>query len=237
MTARKMGRVFYDMGFLSSDKVVECSASDLIGQYLGQTGPKTQKLFEKALGQVLFIDEAYRLGEGQYSLEAVNELVDILTKPTYLGKIIVILAGYDDDMNQLLAVNSGLSSRFPETISFKNMSPEHCLKVLQLELQQKKITALFLTDTNSRAYRDMRDVIVKLSALPSWGNARDVKTLAKTMIGIVYKSSATPQANPTISPEDALRCARQLLEERKARANVPQVDPMQRRAQSSYQSL
>ncbi|KAF8543307.1 P-loop containing nucleoside triphosphate hydrolase protein [Trichophaea hybrida] len=237
MTARKMGQIFYDMGFLSSNKVVECSASELIGQFVGQTGPKTQKLFEKALGQVLFIDEAYRLGEGGYGPEAVNELVDILTKPTYLGKIVVILAGYDDDMNQLLAVNTGLSSRFPETIIFRNMSPEHCIEVLLRDLEQKKISAPFLRDTNSKTYCDLRDVIVKLSSLPSWGNARDVKSLAKTMIGIVYKASATPQATPMIAPEDALECVKRLLEERKARANVPQVDPVQRRAQNSYQVL
>ncbi|KAF8249012.1 P-loop containing nucleoside triphosphate hydrolase protein [Wilcoxina mikolae CBS 423.85] len=237
MTARKMGQIFYDMGFLSSNKVVECSASELIGQFVGQTGPKTQKLFEKALGQVLFIDEAYRLGEGGYGPEAVNELVDILTKPTYLGKIVVILAGYDDDMNQLLAVNSGLSSRFPETITFRNMSPEHCIEVLLRDLEQKKISAPFLRDTNSRAYRDLRDLIVKLSSLPSWGNARDVKTLAKTMIGIVYKTSVTPQATPMLAPEDALECVKRLLEERKARANMPQIDPVKRRAQNSYQVL
>jgi SpoVK/Ycf46/Vps4 family AAA+-type ATPase len=68
------------MGFLSSSKVEECSASDLVGQYVGHTGPKTKKLFEKALGQVLFIDEAYRLGEGRFAQEAVDELVGLLTQ-------------------------------------------------------------------------------------------------------------------------------------------------------------
>ena len=106
-----MGQVYYDMGFLSTAKVVECSASDLIGQYVGQTGPKTQKQLEKALGQVLFVDEAYRRAEGLFATEAVNELVDILTKPKFLGKMVVILAGYDDDMNRLLSVNPGPAHR------------------------------------------------------------------------------------------------------------------------------
>lgn len=66
-TAAKMGKIFYDMGFLSQAKVEECSATDLIGQYVGHTGPKVQKLMEKAMGKVLFIDEAYRLAEGQFS--------------------------------------------------------------------------------------------------------------------------------------------------------------------------
>ena len=72
-TARKLGQVYYDMGFLSSKEVVECSATDLVGQYVGQTGPKTKGIFEKALGKVLFIDEAYRLSEGHFAKEAMDE--------------------------------------------------------------------------------------------------------------------------------------------------------------------
>lgn len=63
-TARKMGKVFYDMGFLSTADVIDCSASDLVGQYVGQTGPKVIKQLDRALGRVLFIDEAYRLAVG-----------------------------------------------------------------------------------------------------------------------------------------------------------------------------
>src|SRR5271169_1458485 len=100
-----MGQVFYDMGFLSSTDVIECSTSDLVGQYVGQTGPKTKKLLERARGRVLFIDEAYRLGEGHFAKEAVDELVSTLTLEQYKGRIIVILAGYDKEINDLLAVN------------------------------------------------------------------------------------------------------------------------------------
>lgn len=91
-----MGQVFYDMGFLSTPEVHECSSTDLVAPFVGQTGPKTIKLLEKALGKVLFIDEAYRLAEGVYAAEAISELVDSLTKPRFAGKIIVILAGYEE---------------------------------------------------------------------------------------------------------------------------------------------
>jgi AAA lid domain len=67
-------------------RVIGCFASDLIGQYVGQTGPKTRSLLGRALGKVLFIDEAYRLGEGQYAAEIIDELVDIVTKPKFFGK-------------------------------------------------------------------------------------------------------------------------------------------------------
>lgn len=59
-TARQVGKIFYDMGFITSAEVIECSSTELVGQYVGQTGPETQKLLENGLGKILFIDEAYR---------------------------------------------------------------------------------------------------------------------------------------------------------------------------------
>lgn len=114
-----MGKIYYDMGFLTNAQVEERSAKDLVGEYVGQTGPKTEKLLESALGKVLFIDEAYRLAEGPYAKEAVDELVDCITKPKFFQKVIIILAGYDNDINQLMSINPGLSSRFPGESSFR----------------------------------------------------------------------------------------------------------------------
>jgi len=122
-----MGQIYYDMGFLSSTEVIECSASDLVGQYVGQTGPKTSKLLEKALGRVLFIHDAYRLSQGQFAKEAMDQLVGLLTQERFRAKLIVILAGYDREMNELMALNTGLSSRFREEVIFNNISPAQCL--------------------------------------------------------------------------------------------------------------
>lgn len=88
-TARRMGKVYYDMGFLADATVVDCSATDLIGQYVGHTGPKVQKKFDEALGRILFIDEAYRLAEGHFAKEAMDEIVDCLTKERYHNKLVV----------------------------------------------------------------------------------------------------------------------------------------------------
>lgn len=134
-TAQKMGQVFYDMGLLVSKHVVQCSASDLVGEYVGQTGPKTKQLFEKALGNVLFIDEAYRLSEGLHAKEAIDEPVNILNHDRFRAKLIVILAGYDREMNELMHVNPGLSDRFPDEIIFRNLRPAQCLEVLRQKAQ------------------------------------------------------------------------------------------------------
>jgi hypothetical protein len=94
-----MGKVYYDMNLLSSAEVIESSVTDLIGQYIGHTGPKTEELLEKALGKVLLIDEAYRFAEGHFAKEAMDEIVDCITKPKFSQKLIIILAGYDNDLN------------------------------------------------------------------------------------------------------------------------------------------
>ena len=211
-----MGQVYHDMGFLSSPEVVECSASDLIGQYVGQTGPKTKKVFEKALGRVLFVDEAYRLGEGLFAKEAIDELVDILTKERFVSKIVVILAGYDQDMNRLMAVNTGLSSRFPEEVVFPDMSAPHCLELLRRELKKKSIRLDRLEDPTSTVYMKMKGMVEEMSSLPSWGNARDIQTLSKKMVNHVMKTASGGSSNDqlTLDSEDAITCMKTMLEDR-----------------------
>ena len=211
------------MGFLSAVNVVECSASDMIGQYIGWTGPKTRKLFEKALGQVLFIGEAYRLGEGRFAQEAMDEMVATLTNEKFMGKIVVILAGYDQDMNRLMSVNTGLSSRFPETIYFPNMSPEQCVNLLDKELSKDKISLPALHDPSSSTYIKMTRFIENLALLPSWGNGRDIKTLATQMVHKVYvlaSSTTTMTADEMIlAKEDAILCMTAMLKQRSDREN------------------
>ncbi|KAF9042770.1 P-loop containing nucleoside triphosphate hydrolase protein [Hymenopellis radicata] len=209
-TARKMGQVYYDMGFLAKPDVIECSASDLVGQYVGQTGPKTRKVFEKALGQVLFIDEAYRLKNGHFAQEAVDEMVDLLTQDKYKGKMVVILAGYDQDINDLLSVNRGLSSRFPEEIIFTNLSMPQCMQILQKELQKSGISLRGIESSSSPFYIDLADLMMDLSQLPSWGNARDVITLSKKMVSLAYQQNLPDLA---LSPEDAMKCAVEMYTE------------------------
>ncbi|KAF1974109.1 P-loop containing nucleoside triphosphate hydrolase protein [Bimuria novae-zelandiae CBS 107.79] len=220
-TAQKMGKIFYDMGFIGQAKVIECSATDLIGQYVGQTGPKVQKLLEKALGKVLFIDEAYRLAEGGFATEAMDELVDCLTKPRFSQKLVTILAGYDKDIDRLMSINPGLTSRFPESVIFPHLSSDACVELLIKVLQKKKKDApldISVLEKPSPSFQHhVLDRFGKLAGLSSWGNARDVKSLAKGIFGTLIKSVKPPITNLTLNEELVLQIMDFMLKERSRR--------------------
>jgi hypothetical protein len=219
-----MGAVYYDMGILSSKEVVECSASDLVGQYVGQTGPKTKKQLEKALGRVLFIDEAYRLGEGHFAKEAMDELVGLLTQEKFRGKLIVILAGYDKEMNDLLQVNTGLTSRFPEEIVFPNIPPAKCLEILDRKIRKESVVLPALNDSSHPANVYMIKLIDKLSVLPSWGNARDMETLAQKICEVAFtREDEVMDGTLEVSAEDAISCITTMLVQRQKRVKNRRV--------------
>uniref|UniRef100_D8QIN5 AAA+ ATPase domain-containing protein n=1 Tax=Schizophyllum commune (strain H4-8 / FGSC 9210) TaxID=578458 RepID=D8QIN5_SCHCM len=225
--ARKMGQIYFDMGFLGSSEVVECSASDLVGQYVGHTGPKTQKLFEKALGKVLFIDEAYRLASGNFAQEAMDEIVTVMTQEKFKGKLIVILAGYEHDINNLMSSNSGLSSRFPEEIMFYNLGPDDCLDVLRRQLEKEEIRWDRLSDKVSVAYAELKDDIEAMASMPSWGNARDIGTIAQSLTRLAYTQGTTDRGVKPVVLDDAaaMACLREFAAGRRSRAaNLPRPD-------------
>lgn len=230
--ARKLGRIFFDMGFLATKEVNICSASELMAEYLGQTGPKTQRVFEKALGKVLLIDEAYRLGDPDFSCrgvrytsyakEAVDEMVNLLTLPKYKNNIVVVLAGYDREMNQLLATNPGLGSRFSEVVQFSSLSPKHCYELFMRLLSDQKLGVSSLHHPSVAAKVQAR--FQTLSDLPNWGNARDVENLAKFLFG---KFISSPMSSPSldVTPECVYDGMMNMIAERKKRTRDSDTFP------------
>lgn len=213
-----MGKVYYDMGFLSTSEVIECSASDLIGQFVGHTSPKTRNQLERALGKVLLVDEAYRLTEGQYATEAVNELIHLLGTKKYLGKMVVILAGYTHDMNKLMASRPALSGLFSEEIIFKNIKPADCLSILDRELKLKSISAPFLAKPDGPTlgsvitpYQKMLRLIKMLSIFPSWSNARDIQTLAREMSRCATAQIPPGEFRSKISEDETVNCMKRMI--------------------------
>ncbi|KPA35878.1 nfx1-type zinc finger-containing protein 1 protein [Fusarium langsethiae] len=186
-TARKVGRLFYDMGFISSADVVTCSVTNLIGQHLGTTGPKVIDQFERGLGKVLFIDEAYRLIGDSYHQDAVGEIVDTMTNPRYARNMVVILAGYGKEMETLLSTNPGLRSRFPTVIDFPHMSPEHCLQLLSNLLATFNIgIPKSIVQPGGAENTTVIRALTQLTATEGWASGRDIESLSKNVAEHVF---------------------------------------------------
>lgn len=126
--ARIIARIYKSLGFLPTDRCVEVSSIDLVGQYVGQTAQKTMKVVESALGGVLIIDEAYSLMNNPYSAEVIETLLPLLEK--HRNDFVCIVAGYRKEMEQFFEQNFGLRSRFPTVIEFEDYTPD--------ELRQRK---------------------------------------------------------------------------------------------------
>jgi len=129
--ARMLGEIYYNIGLLASNKVIEVSRGDLVGEYVGHTAPKTQRIFESALGGILFIDEAYSLfksGSGNdFGAEAVETLLKLMEDNR--ENIVVIIAGYPKELENLLTSNPGLKSRFSKTLQFPDYSKDELIQI------------------------------------------------------------------------------------------------------------
>ncbi|MGI5231276.1 AAA family ATPase [Actinoallomurus sp. CA-142502] len=131
--ARVLGRIFAALGLLARPEVVEAQRADLVGEHLGSTALKTNKVIDSALGGVLFIDEAYSLvnpgyaGGDAFGVEAVQTLLKRAEDDR--DRLVVILAGYDADMDRFLRSNPGLASRFSERVAFPSYTPDELLEI------------------------------------------------------------------------------------------------------------
>lgn len=128
--ARMLGQIYYDIGLLTSNKVIEVSRVDLVGQFVGHTAPKTQKVFESALGGILFIDEAYSLFKSSgndFGTEAVETLLKLMEDNR--ENIVIIIAGYPKETEELLNSNPGLKSRFSKSLYFRDYSKDELLQI------------------------------------------------------------------------------------------------------------
>lgn len=128
--ARILGRVLYETGVIRSNKFVEVTRKDLVAEYIGQTAPKTQKVLEQSKGGILFIDEAYTLNSGSekdFGQEAIDTILTFMEDNR--DNTMIIFAGYTEEMNQFLNMNSGLKSRIPNTFYFDDYTPEEIAQI------------------------------------------------------------------------------------------------------------
>lgn len=138
--AKIVAKMLRALGVLSKGHLIEAKSDDLIAGYEGQTAIKTRKVIESALGGVLFIDEAYSMvvrenGENPFGKEAIAVLLTYMDE--YRDDFVVIVAGYHDEMEKFVQSNSGLPSRFKNTINFEDYSEEELMQIFELKIKGK----------------------------------------------------------------------------------------------------
>jgi len=176
--ARLYGKLLKALGVLPDGGFTEVSRRDLVGQYIGHTAEKTTQVFEKSLGGVLFIDEAYTLSRsagngGDFGQEAIDALVKLMED--HRDEIAVIVAGYTAEMTNFLAANPGLGSRFSKTIEFENYSAEELLLITDRMVAGGD----YLLDPAAGA--PLTSYFDRIAGGPNFGNAREARRLVEGM--------------------------------------------------------
>nr|DAD26921.1 TPA_asm: hypothetical protein HUJ06_028389 [Nelumbo nucifera] len=139
MVARVLGRLLYMVGILPTDKVTEVQRTDLVGEFVGHTGPKTRRKIKEAEGGILFVDEAYRLipmqkaDDKDYGLEALEEIMSVMDS----GKVVVIFAGYSEPMKRVISSNEGFCRRVTKFFHFGDFSSEELAQILHLKMNNQ----------------------------------------------------------------------------------------------------
>lgn len=192
MMARTITEVLYRMGVISSNKLVETDRSGLVAGYIGQTALKTRAVIESALNGVLFIDEAYALsrsGDNDFGKEAIDTLVKMMDDNR--DRLVVILAGYNSDMDQFLACNAGLKSRFPNIVEFADYTVEELFCIAEMMYEKQ---GYLLSD---QAKGRLRQMFSREREEPMFGNGRFVRN--------VFERSLNNQALRLSTDDDLTR--------------------------------
>jgi probable Rubsico expression protein CbbX len=169
--AARMSQILHRLGYVRKGHVVTATRDDLVGQYIGHTAPKTREMLKKAMGGVLFIDEAYYLyrpeNERDYGAEAIEILLQVMESNR--DDLVVIFAGYKDRMDVFYQSNPGLSSRVANHIDFPDYSADELLAIARLVLVAENYR---FSDEATAAFADY---IQRRMQLPFFANARSIR--------------------------------------------------------------
>lgn len=226
--ARLLGRIFHALGILPTDKLIETDRSGLVAQYVGQTAPKVNAKVDEALGGVLFIDEAYALAPtsgNDFGHEAVATLLKRMEDDRH--RLVVVLAGYAEEMQKLLDTNPGLRSRVPTTIDFRGYAADELFAILRgmfthqgfelspaAESRANELCGLLRAGADERSFgnaREVRNVVddtlaamaVRLAARMDRGETLRPEVLRRVELEDVTWSELGNEALDTLSPEHA----------------------------------
>lgn len=178
--ARIIAEMLYNLKYIKQNKLIEVSSKDLVAEYVGQTAPKTMAVIERALGGVLFVDEAYSLASEEesgnsFNKEAIATLIQAMEN--YRDNLVVIFAGYTKEMQAFLNANSGIVSRIGYTLDFKDYTSEELLKIFEGMVKKAGFSI------TKEACDEVVKVIDKYRNTKNFGNARFARNLyEKTII-------------------------------------------------------
>ena len=203
--ARKMGEILQAMDILPTSRVIEASRATLVGKYMGETPKIVNSMCDKAMGGILFIDEAYTLSDGgdMYGKEAIDTLMKRMEDDR--GKFVVIAAGYKDKMEEFMLMNAGLASRFTHKLHIDDYDPDELLAIYKHMAQKEQYQ--FTPEAELKALDKIYKMV--LAKTESWGNAREMRNLLDSTIQhLSERVSALPVDQVTketyqiILPED-----------------------------------
>ncbi|MFI8514109.1 AAA family ATPase [Streptomyces sp. NPDC085460] len=230
--ARILGRVFYALGLLGGDHLVEAQRADLVGEFLGQTAVKANELIDSAVGGVLFVDEAYALSNSGYSKGDAygDEALQVLLKRAEDNRdhLVVILAGYPEGMDRLLAANPGLSSRFTTRVDFPSYRP------LELTAIGEVLAAANGDGWDEEALEELRSIsahVVEQGWIDELGNGRFLRTLYEKSCAYRdlrlsgYSGTLTREDLATLRLGDLMQAYGEVLSGRGPSDRGPQQDP------------
>ena len=169
--ALRMAEILHRLGYIQRNQVVAVTRDDLVGQYVGHTAPKTKDVLKRAYGGVLFIDEAYYLhrpeNERDYGVEAIEILLQVMESER--DKLVVILAGYKDRMDEFFALNPGMSSRVAHHIDFPDYTVDELLQIADLMLEADSY------EVSPQARATLREYLTLRMGQPRFAHARSVR--------------------------------------------------------------
>ncbi len=169
--ATRMAKILQSLGYVRKGHLVVATRDDLVGQYVGHTAPKTKEVLKKAMGGVLFIDEAYYLyrpeNERDYGQEAIEMLLQVMENQR--DDLVVILAGYKERMDTFFQANPGFHSRIAHHIHFPDYTLDELIQIGELMVQQQHYT---FDDASRRAFREYLERRIQQ---PHFSNARSVR--------------------------------------------------------------
>jgi len=177
--ARLLGRIYKHLGYLEKGHLVETDRSGLVAGYVGQTALKTDEIIKKAIGGVLFIDEAYSLASGGLN-DFGNEAIEVLLKrmEDNRNNLVVVVAGYDEEMEIFIQSNPGLQSRFNRYFKFKHLEADALMSIFKLNAT--KVDFVLTSDAEEK----LAEIIERLceNRTREFGNARTIRNLFEKII-------------------------------------------------------